>query len=192
VAVDRDEALKQAEKLVKLGRVDHALAEYERVLAESPDDWKTVTAAADLYLRANQPLRAAALFNRQADHLANQGFLPRAEAFYKRVLKIEPLNEHTLDRLAEIAIKAGITVEARAHLINLARARHARGDVKGAAAATLKIGTLDRTDFAARREAARSAAAGGYPELAVEELQRMASDLDRQLSKVATLERQDG
>src|SRR4029079_11788825 len=137
VAFDRDEALRQAEKLAKLGRLDQALAEYERVLAEAPDDWKTMTAAADLYLRANQPARATALFNRQADHLADQGFLPRAEAFYKRVLKIEPRNEHTLDRLAAIAIKTGISVEARAHLTTLAQARQARGEQKGAARAEL-------------------------------------------------------
>jgi tetratricopeptide (TPR) repeat protein len=126
VALDRDEALKQAEKLARLGRLDQALAEYERVLAEAPDDWKTMTAAADLYLRANQPARATALFNRQADYLLDQGFLPRAQAFYKRVLKIEPLNEHTLDRLAAIAIKTGISVEARAHLTALVQARQAR------------------------------------------------------------------
>lgn len=178
MAFDRDEALKQAEKLVRLGRLEPALAEYERVLAEQPDDWKTVTAAADLYLRANQPGRAAALFNRQADHLADQGFLPRAEAFYKRVLKIDPLNEHTLDRLSAIAIKSGITVEAKAHLGTLARARQARGDAKGAAAAILKIGALDPTDFAARREAARAAASAGNADLAAGELQGMAADLE--------------
>ncbi len=178
MAFDRDEALKQAEKLVKLGRLDQALAEYERVLAESPDDWKTMTAAADLYLRANQPARATALFNRQADHLVDQGFLPRAEAFYKRVLKIEPLNEHTLDRLAAIAIKRGISVEARGHLTNLVQARQARGDTKGAAAAMLKIGALDPADFGARRQAARTAASAGNADLAVAELQRVANDLD--------------
>jgi tetratricopeptide (TPR) repeat protein len=178
VAFDRDEALRQAEKLAKLGRLDQALAEYERVLAEAPDDWKTMTAAADLYLRANQPARATALFNRQADHLADQGFLPRAEAFYKRVLKIEPLNDHTLDRLATIAIKSGITVEARAHLTNLARARQTRGDTRGAAAAMLKIGALDPSDFSARRQAARAAAAAGNGDLAAAELQRVANDLE--------------
>jgi len=177
VAFDRDETLKQAEKLAKLGRLDQALTEYERVLAEAPDDWKTMTAAADLYLRANQPARATALFNRQADHLVDQGFLPRAEAFYKRVLKIEPRNEHTLDRLAAIAIKTGISVEARAHLTTLAQARQARGDTKGAAAAMLKIGTLDPADFGARRQAARTAASAGSADLAVAELQRVADDL---------------
>ncbi len=176
--MDRDEALKQAEKLARLGRLDQALAEYERVLAEAPDDWKTMTAAADLYLRANQPARATALFNRQADHLLDQGFLPRAQAFYKRVLKIEPLNEHTLDRLAAIAIKTGISVEARAHLTALVQARQARGDTKGAAAAMLKIGTLDPADFGARRQAARTAASAGDADLAVAELQRVANDLD--------------
>jgi tetratricopeptide (TPR) repeat protein len=178
VASDRDEAHKQAEKLVKLGRLDQALAEYERVLAESPDDWKTVTAAADLYLRANQPARAAALFNRQADHLAAQGFLPRAEAFYKRVLKFEPLNEHALDRLASIAIKSGIAAEARAHLTALARVRQARGDESGAAAANLQIGQLEPADFAARREAARAAASTGNADFAAVELPKSAGDVD--------------
>jgi tetratricopeptide (TPR) repeat protein len=177
VAFDRDEALKHAEKLARLGRLDQALAEYERVLAEAPDDWKTMTAAADLYVRANQPARATALFNRQADHLVDQGFLPRAEAFYKRVLKIEPRNEHALDRLAAIAIKTGISVEARAHLTTLAQARQARGDTKGAAAAMLKIGTLDPADFNARRQAARMASSAGNVDLAVAELQRVANDL---------------
>jgi tetratricopeptide (TPR) repeat protein len=178
VGFDRDEALKQAEKLVRAGRLDQALTAYERVLADSPDDWKTVTAAADLYLQANQPARATALFNRQADHLAQQGFLPRAEAFYKRVLKIEPLNEHTLDRLAAIAIKNGIAVEAKAHLTNLARVRQARGDTKGAAAAILTIGVLDPSDFGGRREAARTAAASGNADLAASELQRLSTDLE--------------
>jgi tetratricopeptide (TPR) repeat protein len=178
VGFDRDEALNQAEKLVRAGRLDQALTEYERVLAASPDDWKTVTAAADLYLRANQPARATALFNRQADHLAQQGFLPRAEAFYKRVLKIEPLNEHALDRLAAIAIKNGIAAEAKAHLTNLARVRQARGDTKGAAAAILTIGVLDPADFDGRREASRTAAASGNADLAASELQRLSTDLE--------------
>src|SRR4029078_4685363 len=112
-------------------------------------------------LPPNQPARATALFNRQADHLLDQGFLPRAQAFYKRVLKIEPLNEHTLDRLAAIAIKTGISVEARAHLTALVQARQARGDTKGAAAAMLKIGTIDTADFGASSQAATTRALGG-------------------------------
>src|SRR4029078_3068552 len=63
-------------------------------------------------------------------------------------------------------------------LTNLVRARQARGDTKGAAAATLKIGALDPGDFGARRQAARSAATAGHADLAVAELQRVIHDLD--------------
>ena len=178
VAFDRDEALRQAEKLAKLGRLDQALAEYERVLAEAPDDWKTMTAAADLYLRANQPARATALFNRQADHLADQGFLPRAEAFYKRVLKIEPLNEHTLDRLAAISIKSGITVEARAHLTNLCACETDARRYQGRRGCDAEDRRARSADFSARRQAARAAAAAGNGDLAAAELQRVANDLE--------------
>src|SRR5260221_14717631 len=125
---------------MKLGRQDAALAEYERVLAQSPDDWKAMAMVAHLYVRANQPARATPLFNRLADTLADQGFYPRAEAFYKRALKIEPRNEHSLDRLAAIAIRSGILVEAKAHLVSLARVRQERGDRKGAGGAIVSIG----------------------------------------------------
>ena len=125
---DRDEALRKAEKFARAGRLDQAMAEYERVVEQSPDDWKTLTTLADLYVKAQQSERAAGLFARIADHLAKEGFMPRAEAFYKRVLRIEPNDEHALTQLAAISTKQGILVEAKTHLLALARVRQGRGD----------------------------------------------------------------
>ena len=130
---DRDEALRKAEKFARAGRLDQAMAEYERVVEQSPDDWKTLTTLADLYVKAQQSERAAGLFARIADHLAKEGFMPRAEAFYKRVLRIEPNDEHALTQLAAISTKQGILVEAKTHLLALARVRQGRGNRRGAA-----------------------------------------------------------
>jgi tetratricopeptide (TPR) repeat protein len=55
VAFDRDDALRHAEKQMKLGRHDAALAEYERVLAQSPDDWKTMATVAPIALAVLSP-----------------------------------------------------------------------------------------------------------------------------------------
>lgn len=177
MAFDRDDALKKAEKFLRLGRLDGAIAEYQRIVDEVPNDWKTLNALGDLYLRANQPARAAALFARIADHLAAEGFDARAQAFYKRILKVTPDDERALDALAGLALRQGILVEAKSHLVALSRARQARGDVRGAAEALLRVNTVDPADFSARRAAARSAAETGNRDLAAKELSAIAADL---------------
>ena len=90
MAFDRDGTLKNAEKFVRLGQYDAAIDEYQRVLQDSADDWKTTNTLADLYLRVGRVDGATELLARIADHLAREGFLPRAEAFYKRILKVSP------------------------------------------------------------------------------------------------------
>ncbi len=174
---DRDEALRKAEKFARAGRLDQAMAEYERVVEQSPDDWKTLTTLADLYVKGQQSERAAGLFARIADHLAKEGFMPRAEAFYKRVLRIEPNDEHALSQLAAISTKQGILVEAKTHLLALARVRQGRGDRRGAAEILLRVGTLDPGDVKTRRQAARAAVEGGNHDLAFAEYERIADDL---------------
>src|SRR5206468_1006455 len=101
-----------------------------------------------------------------ADILARDGFVPRAEAFYKRILKVSPANEHALARLADITSRQGILVEAKGHLLALARAQQARGDRRAATETLLRVGALDAGDVATRLEAARAAASGGDADLA--------------------------
>jgi tetratricopeptide (TPR) repeat protein len=177
VPFDREDTLKKAEEFLHLGRLDQAIAEYQRVVDEIPNDWKTLNALADLYLRADQPERATSLFARIADHLAVEGFDARAQAFYKRILKVTPDDERALEALAGVALRQGILVEAKSHLVALSRVRQARGDARGAAEALLRVNTLDPADLSARREAARSAAASGNTDFAATELLAIAAEL---------------
>ena len=41
MATEREEALKKAEKLLRQGKLDLAIAEYARVVEEQPRDWNT-------------------------------------------------------------------------------------------------------------------------------------------------------
>ena len=177
MAFDREDALKKAEKLLRLGRLDAAIVEYQHIVDEVPNDWKTLNALGDLYLRANQTPRAVSLFERIAQHLAAEGFDARAQAFYKRILKVAPESERALEALADLAIRQGILVEAKGHLVALSQARQARGDARGAAEALLRVNTVDPTDFSSRREAARTAAQSGSADLAARELVAIAADL---------------
>jgi Flp pilus assembly protein TadD len=54
VAFNRDSTLRKAEKLLKQGRLDAAIAEYAQVVKNQPKDWNTTNTLGDLYVRAGQ------------------------------------------------------------------------------------------------------------------------------------------
>ena len=88
--MDREDILLKAEKLVRQGRLNLAITEYKRVVDDYPEDWATANILGDMYLRAQQVDKAVEQYSRIADHLAQEGFLPKAAALYKKTLKIKP------------------------------------------------------------------------------------------------------
>lgn len=177
MAIDRAGALRNAEKLVKQGRLDQAIAEYVRAVDESPDDWTTANTLGDLYAKNAQSDKAVECYGRIADSFFASGFLPKAAALYKKILKLKPDAEHALARAAEIAAGQGLLADARAHLGTLASLRKKRGDTAGAAEIAVRIASLDPNDYKARLAAARVTAERGDIGGAVEMFQAIAADL---------------
>jgi tetratricopeptide (TPR) repeat protein len=176
VAFDRDTTLRKAEKLLRQGRLDAAIAEYLRVIEDQPRDWNTANLVGDLYVRAGQVEKAVGQYVGIADHLFQEGFFPKAAAVYKKILKIKSDEEHVLLQLAEIAVKQGLLADAKSVLAGVAEQRKARGDRKGAAAIRLRIGSLDPGDLEARLAGARAAAEIGEAAAAVQELKALAEE----------------
>ena len=85
----REELTRQAERSLRLGRVDEAIAQYQELAHLAPVDWGLVKQLADLLERAGQREGAARQFARWADHLFVEGFHSKAAALYKKVLKLE-------------------------------------------------------------------------------------------------------
>ena len=75
---DREGALKSAEKALKLGRIDAAIAEYVKIVEAQPRDWNSANALGDLYVRAGQTDKGIGHYVRIADHLDTEGFYPKA------------------------------------------------------------------------------------------------------------------
>jgi tetratricopeptide (TPR) repeat protein len=161
LAIDRAEALKKAEKLLRQGKLDLAIAEYVKMIDEQPRDWNTRNMLGDLYVRANQPDKAIAQYTQIADHLYTEGFLPKASALYKKILKIKPDEESVLMHLGEISATQGLLADAKAHFLVVASKRRARGDRAGADEILVRLGSLDPGDFEARALAARTLVLNG-------------------------------
>ena len=155
--LDREATLKQAEKLLRQGKLDGAIAEYLRLVQDQPRDWTSINALGDLYLRAGNRDRAVAQFTQIADFMFGEGFLPKASALYKKALKIAPDHEHTLLRLSEIASRQGLLADARNYLRQVDRLRRGRGDTRGAAEVAIRLASLEEADAEARLAGARAA-----------------------------------
>jgi tetratricopeptide (TPR) repeat protein len=154
VAIDRDDALRKAEKLLRQGRLDGAIAEYEHVVDAYPDDIATASALGDLYGRAGKAALAVAQFMRLGDHFLKEGVQAKAAASFRKVLKLDPQHEGALLQLVEACAQQGQLADAKTHLQSAIDKRKARGDQDGADALVIRLAELDPNDFEARLQAA--------------------------------------
>jgi tetratricopeptide (TPR) repeat protein len=177
VPFDRETTLRKAEKLFRQGRLDLAIAEYRAVIEDQPSDWNTANTLGDLYFRIGEVDKAVAEYARIAEHLATEGFLPKAVALYKKILKIKPDDERAMMELGAISARQGLMVEARANFLTLAERRRKRGDKRGEAEARVRLGDLDSADLETRLIGARARAELGDPKTAVERLKTVAADM---------------
>ncbi len=176
---DSKAALKNAEKAIKQGRVDLAIAEYIRVVEAQPRDWNSANALGDLYVRAKQVDKGVQQYIRIADHLAEEGFYPKAAALYKKILKIKPDDEYSMLQSGDMAAKLGTLADAKQFFNQLAERRAKRGDKKGATEIAIRLGTLDPEDFEARMRAAKLAQDSGDTTTALREYKDVAGRLEK-------------
>jgi tetratricopeptide (TPR) repeat protein len=177
VPFDREGTLRKAEKLLRQGKLDLAIAEYRAVIEDQPSDWNTANTLGDLYFRGGQLDKAIAQWNDIAAHLANEGFFPKAVALYKKILKIKPDEERAMWHLGNIAARQGLLVDARSNFFLLAERRRARGDTRGEAEVRIRLGDLDGADLDTRLAGARARVELGDAKSAVERLKQQAADL---------------
>jgi tetratricopeptide (TPR) repeat protein len=187
VSIDRDVILKQADKLLRQGKLEGAIAEYVRLVEDQPQDWNSINALGDLYVRAGKPDKAVEQYLRIADHQFSEGFYPKSAALYKKALKLQPHDEHMQLQLATIAERQGKFVDAKHHLRQVARQREARGDQRAAAECILRLGSMPEADIEARIAGARAAQQIGDGFRAVELLKEAAQALEKQNKRLDAL-----
>jgi len=176
---DSKAALKNAEKAIKQGRVDLAIAEYIKVVEAQPRDWNSANALGDLYVRAKQIEKGVQQYIRIADHLAEEGFYPKAAALYKKILKIKPDDEYSMLQSGDMAAKLGTLADAKQYFNQVAERRNKRGDKKGATEIAIRLGTLDPEDYESRMRAAKLATESGDTTTALREYKDVAGRLEK-------------
>ncbi len=190
MTIDRAATLRQAEQLLRQGKRDQAIAEYLRLVEDQPSDRNTANLLGDLYVRAGQLEQAIEQFARIAESLCREGFVPRALALYKKILKLQPDSDRALIRAGELAAQQGLLADARAFFATAATGRRQRGDTRGAFDITVRLGALDPADVPGRLSAARARVELGDTPGALHEYTALAAwlvDQQREMDAVGPL-----
>ena len=150
MAIKRDKILKNAEKLVQKGKLEQAIREFEKLLQASPDDTNTINRLGDLCGRVGEIDKAVTLYEQVAVRFADQGFLPKAIAIYKKINRLAPQRLDIFERLGELYIEQGLTVEAKSQFQMLAEHYAKNEDMESAIRAHQRLSEIDPNDSSTR------------------------------------------
>ena len=147
MAVNREQILQSAEKLLARGKLDQALKEYLRVLEDNAKDISTLNKVGDLYVRMNRPADSIPFFTRIADFYSRDGFFLKAIAIFKKINKIDPAQLEVYDKLADLYHKQGLVQDARSQYQVLADHYQKNNRVADAIAVYKKMAAIDPADM---------------------------------------------
>jgi tetratricopeptide (TPR) repeat protein len=113
MAASRQKLISNAERLVSRGKLQAAIDQYRKLLAENPDDTSTLNRVGDLYARLDQVDQAIDLFSQAADHFTQEGFFLKGIAIYKKIIRLDPARIESGAKLADLQRRQGLTTDAR-------------------------------------------------------------------------------
>jgi tetratricopeptide (TPR) repeat protein len=128
VAIDRERVLVAAQKFVEKKKYDKAVLEYQKIIAEDPNDARTLLKVGDLQSKMEAYADAIGTYERVGKHYASQGFALKAIAVYKQIRELitkhvpqlESQYAHITPKLAELYQQLGLTSDALAALDEVA------------------------------------------------------------------------
>ena len=139
---NKQKVLSSAEKYVQQGKLQNAIAEYEKVLKNDAKDLTVTNTVGDLYSRLGETDKATVCFKTVGDAYASQGFTVKAIAMYKKICKLQPSLESLL-KLAELYSQQGLFNDARAQYLQVAEEFLKNGEFENAIRIFQKIVEMD-------------------------------------------------
>jgi pilus assembly protein FimV len=146
---NKQKVLSAAEKYVQQGKLQNAIAEYDKILKNDAKDLTVSNTVGDLYARMGDNDKATDCFKSVGDAYATQGFTVKAIAMYKKISKLKPSLECVL-KLAELYTQQGLFNDARAQYLQVADEFLKSGELENAVRIFQKILEMDPENTAMR------------------------------------------
>ncbi len=139
---NKQKVLSAAEKFVQQGKLQNAIAEYDKVLKHDAKDLTVNNTIGDLYSRLGDSAKAIECFKMVGDAYAAQGFTVKGIAMYKKITKLQPSVDASL-KLAELYTQQGLFNDARAQYLQVAEDFMKNGDLDQAVRLFQKVLEMD-------------------------------------------------
>src|SRR5580698_4673323 len=139
---NKQKVLSAAEKFVQQGKLQNAIAEYDKILKHDENDLTVNNTIGDLYARLGDSAKAIECFKKVGDAYAAQGFTVKGIAMYKKITKITPSVDGSL-KLAELYTQQGLFNDARAQYLQVAEDFMKNGDLDQAVRLFQKVLEMD-------------------------------------------------
>jgi tetratricopeptide (TPR) repeat protein len=197
MAIDKNAVIKEAQKFTAKGQYDKAIAEWKKLIKESPNDANIFNTIGDLSLKKNAKADAVDAYKKAADILAADGFSSKAIALYKKVVNIDPKKVDVYLALADLNAEKGLTGNALESYKIAADHYAQKNEMAKALGIYQKMADLNPANFAFRlklaemyvKEGLKSEAAKAYLEAADAHMAKEAFQEARQIfEKVLALD----
>ena len=120
MASDRDQALKAAEKLIKAGKKNVALAQFRKISTTYPEDLALHNRIGDMLCLGGLGPEAVPYYEKVAFAYRDSGFMPKAVAMFKKILRQQPDSFETMVELGNLYLNQRLPGEARNYLLHAA------------------------------------------------------------------------
>jgi tetratricopeptide (TPR) repeat protein len=172
--LDRVRTVELAEKLVRSGKIREAIVEYEKLIADDPQDVGTLNIIGDLHAQSGQNDRAVQFFLRGAEEYEKRGLFSQAVAICKKVIKLSPDNPDHALKLADLYSQQGFLAEAKKEYLKLADRFIREKKTQDAVHIYEKVARLDRDDLEIKKTLSGLYIEMGFTDAAVEQLNEIA------------------
>jgi tetratricopeptide (TPR) repeat protein len=132
MAQDQGKKLQAAERFLKQGKVDDALAQLRQLAESVPTDLLTLNRIGDLLARQGRAGEAIGYYLQIAGQFLDAGYVPKAIAIHKKILRLDPSSAQSLIQLGELYMQQKLPAEARRYLLAAAEQYLHHKDFAGA------------------------------------------------------------
>lgn len=178
MAVDRRTVLQNAQLFASKGQYDAAIAEWRKLITDTPNDGTIFNSIGDLHLKRNATPDAVTAFLQAASAFRSEGSVLKAIAAYKKILKVDPARIDIYRHLGDLNAERGLLSSAVQDYLTLGKHYVKDGRNREALEIYRKIVSHDPTNLDAQLRVAELCVQEGL----VDEAARMYLQLGREQS----------
>ncbi len=169
MAINKQKILKNAYKYTKKNQYDRAIEEYRKLTQDDYGESSLNNTIGDLLVRAKNLQEAVIEYEKAGRYYEEKGFIPKALAIYKKVVRCDPSRSQVYAKLAQLYSDQGLIQDAIEQFQFLADHHREQGNLDLALDAYRQVSELDPTNLEVRDKLASLYSQKGYNDKAYSE-----------------------